>query len=156
MTGRGAPQRLVDRRRDPAALAEDLGASRIGVYGEVYGNGVQDLGYGTDARRGLPGFAAFDVCADIGGQPRRLDPATLPTGDLPLVPRLYDGPFDLATVLDLAAQGAETVSGRALHLREGVVVRAADHRWSPVPGGRAIAKVVSDAYVTRKGGTEYE
>jgi RNA ligase (TIGR02306 family) len=137
------------------ALAAHLGAARVGIYGEVYGQGVQDLGYGTDARRGLPGYAAFDVCADIGGQLRWLDPADLPTDGLPLVPRLFRGPFDLAAVLDLA-QGSETVSGRALHLREGVVVRTADDRYSPLLGGRAIAKVVADAYLTRKGGTEYE
>ncbi|MBY8877885.1 RNA ligase (ATP) [Actinacidiphila acidipaludis] len=138
-----------------AALAEKLGADRIGVYGEVYGNGVQDLGYGVDAGRGLPGFAAFDVCADIGGRLRWLDPASLPVGELPLVPRLFEGPFDLDRVLELA-QGKESVSGRGLHIREGVVVRTATDAYSPELGGRAIAKVVSDAYLTRKGGTEYE
>lgn len=29
-------------------------------------------------------------------------------------------------------------------------------RYSPVTGGRAIAKAVSGAYLTRKGGTEFE
>ncbi|WP_031518083.1 RNA ligase (ATP) [Streptomyces sp. NRRL F-5123] len=138
-----------------AELARTLGAARVGIYGEVYGGGVQDLGYGVDARRELPGYAAFDVCADIGGRLRWLDPAELPVGDLPLVPRLYHGPFDLDRVLELA-QGRETVSGREVHIREGVVVRTADDTYSPVLGGRAIAKVVGDAYLTRKGGTEYE
>jgi len=36
------------------------------------------------------------------------------------------------------------------------VIRTADDRHSDTLGGRAIAKVVSDAYLTRKGGTEYE
>lgn len=138
-----------------AELARTLGAARIGIYGEVYGGGVQDLGYGVDARRELPGYAAFDVCADIGGRLRWLDPAELPVGGLPLVPRLYHGPFDLDRVLELA-QGRETVTGRGTHIREGVVIRTADDTYSPVIGGRAIAKVVGDAYLTRKGGTEYE
>jgi RNA ligase (TIGR02306 family) len=139
-----------------AALAEHLGASRVGIYGEVYGRGVQDLGYGADARMdGRPGYAAFDVCADIGGRLRWLDPAALPVGDLPLVPRLFHGPFDLDRVLELAG-GAETVSGQGLHIREGVVVRTAEDKYSPLLGGRALAKVVGDAYLTRKGGTEYE
>lgn len=138
-----------------AELAGTLGATRLGLYGEVYGAGVQDLGYGVDAGRGLPGYAAFDVCAEVDGRLRWLDPAELPVGGLPLVPRLYRGPFDLDRVLELA-QGPETVSGRAAHLREGVVVRTAADAYSPVVGGRAIAKVVSDAYLTRKGGTEYE
>ncbi|MFI0719226.1 RNA ligase (ATP) [Streptomyces sp. NPDC021224] len=138
-----------------AELARTLGAARIGIYGEVYGGGVQDLGYGVDARRELPGYATFDVCADTGGALRWLDPAELPVGDLPLVPRLYRGPFDLDRVLELA-QGRETVTGREVHIREGVVVRTAEDKYSPVLGGRAVAKVVGDAYLTRKGGTEYE
>jgi len=36
------------------------------------------------------------------------------------------------------------------------VVRPARERHSPVTGSRAIGKLVSDAYLTRKGGTEYE
>jgi RNA ligase (TIGR02306 family) len=71
------------------------------------------------------------------------------------VPRLYRGPLDLDRVLELA-EGPETVSGRGAHLREGVAVRTAADACSPVLGGRAVAKVVSDAYLTRKGGTEYE
>lgn len=139
-----------------ARLARELGAARLGIYGEVYGSGVQDLGYGTTARTGdAPGFAAFDVCAEIDGQVRWLDAFALLGGQVPLVPKLYEGPFDLDLVLELA-QGEETVSGRGLHLREGVVIRTADDRHSDTLGGRAIAKVVSDAYLTRKGGTEYE
>ncbi|MFD5511607.1 RNA ligase (ATP) [Streptomyces sp. NPDC059761] len=141
-----------------AKLAERLGATRIGVFGEVYGAGVQDLAYGTDARTAAtgPGYAVFDVSAEIDGQVRWLDPHELfPDGELPLVPRLFEGPYELDTVLELAT-GRETVSGRAMHLREGVVIRPAVERHSPVVGGRAVAKAVSPAYLTRKGGTEYE
>ncbi|MGW6569758.1 RNA ligase (ATP) [Streptomyces sp. NPDC054975] len=139
-----------------ARLAERLGASRVGVFGEVYGAGVQDLGYGANARGEDLGYAVFDVSAEIDGQVRWLDPAeVLEAGELPLVPRLYTGPYDLDTVLTLAS-GRETVSGRELHLREGVVIRPVTERYSPVVGGRAIAKAVSPAYLTRKGGTEYE
>ncbi|MFE2168449.1 RNA ligase (ATP) [Streptomyces sp. NPDC059447] len=141
-----------------AELAARLGATRIGIFGEVYGAGVQDLAYGTDVRTAdaPPGFAVFDVSAEIDGQVRWLDPAELLAGGgLPLVPRLYEGPYALDTVLEWAS-GRETVSGKALHLREGVVIRPATERYSPVVGGRAIAKAVSPAYLTRKGGTEYE
>ncbi|MFI8278888.1 RNA ligase (ATP) [Streptomyces sp. NPDC085929] len=149
--GHGVPQVA-------AKLAARLGASRIGVFGEVYGAGVQDLGYGTDARTAAtgPGYAVFDVSAEIDGQVRWLDPhELLPDGELPLVPRLFEGPYELDAVLELAG-GRETVSGRAVHLREGVVIRPVTERHSPVVGGRAIAKAVSPAYLTRKGGTEYE
>ncbi|MFC9324432.1 RNA ligase (ATP) [Kitasatospora sp. NPDC057015] len=138
-----------------ARLAERLGAERVGVFGEVFGAGVQDLTYGESGRTELPGYAAFDVSAVVDGQLRWLDAADLLAGELPLVPELWRGPFDPATVLELA-EGRETVSGRELHLREGVVVRPVEERWSPLLGGRAIAKVVSGAYLTRKGGTEYE
>ncbi|MFJ6667211.1 RNA ligase (ATP) [Streptomyces sp. NPDC091383] len=137
-----------------ARLAERLGARRIGVFGEVYGAGVQDLTYGADGRRETLGYAVFDVSAEIGGTVRWLDTGVL-DGELPVVPRLYEGPYDIDRVLSVAS-GRETVSGRGLHLREGVVIRPATERYSAVTGGRAIAKAVSPAYLTRKGGTEYE
>ncbi|WP_030546017.1 RNA ligase (ATP) [Streptomyces exfoliatus] len=137
-------------------LAKRLGARRVGLFGEVYGAGVQDLAYGADGRSETVGYALFDVSADIDGQIHWLDPAeVLEPGEVPLVPRLYAGPYDLDTVL-AHASGRETVSGRQTHLREGVVIRPATERYSPVVGGRAIAKAVSPAYLTRKGGTEYE
>ncbi|MEU0600531.1 RNA ligase (ATP) [Streptomyces sp. NPDC006393] len=138
-----------------ARLAERLGARRVGIFGEVYGAGVQDLTYGADGRRDTLGYAVFDVSAEIDGAVRWLDAAELPAGELPSVPRLYEGPYDIGRVLEFAT-GRETVSGRGLHLREGVVIRPAVERHSPVTGGRAIAKAVSPAYLTRKGGTEYE
>ncbi|MET9669124.1 RNA ligase (ATP) [Streptomyces sp. NPDC006475] len=138
-----------------ARIAEKLGATRVGIFGEVYGAGVQDLAYGADGRSETLGYAVFDLSAQIDGQVRWLDPAALLDGELPLVPRLYEGPYDVGTVLGLAS-GRETVSGRELHLREGVVIRPVTERYSPVVGGRAIAKAVSPAYLTRKGGTEYE
>ncbi|MBZ3902637.1 MULTISPECIES: RNA ligase (ATP) [Streptomyces] len=141
-----------------ARLAERLGARRVGVFGEVYGAGVQDLTYGADGRSETLGYAVFDVSAEIDGRVRWLDQAELTElldGELPLVPRLYEGPYAVDRVLEVAT-GRETVSGRDLHLREGVVIRPATERYSPVTGGRAVAKAVSPAYLTRKGGTEYE
>lgn len=138
-----------------ARVAERLGARRVGIFGEVYGAGVQDLTYGADGRRETLGYAVFDVSAEIGGRVRWLDAAGVLEGELPLVPRLFEGPYDIGRVLEVAT-GRETVSGRELHLREGVVIRPAAERYSTVTGGRAIAKAVSPAYLTRKGGTEYE
>ncbi|MFI9821931.1 RNA ligase (ATP) [Streptomyces sp. NPDC052013] len=138
-----------------AELAGRLGARRVGIFGEVYGAGVQDLTYGADGRRDTLGYAVFDVSAEVDGRVRWLDSAELLAGRLPLVPRLYEGPYDSARVLEIAS-GRETVSGRELHLREGVVIRPAVERHSPVTGGRAVAKAISPGYLTRKGGTEYE
>jgi RNA ligase (TIGR02306 family) len=143
-----------------ARIGELLGVQRIGVFGEVFGQGVQDLHYGTSARSGPPGYAVFDVAtASESGEMRWLEPdelaGLLRKVELPEVPRLYSGPYDELALLELAT-GRETVSGKAAHLREGLVVRPAADRYSPITGGRAIAKFVSAAYLTRKGGTEYE
>lgn len=140
-------------------LAGEFAAERVGLYGEVYGSGVQDLHYGADARAdGTLGFAAFDLRVDTGGEPRWLDASdardVLARHGVPTVPVLYEGPFDLATVRSLA--DGPTVLGGA-HIREGVVVRPARERWSDVLGGRAIVKLVSPAYLIRGGdATEYE
>ncbi|MFG2140536.1 RNA ligase (ATP) [Streptomyces sp. NPDC048650] len=144
--------------RVAAEIAAELEASRVGVFGEVYGDGVQDLGYGADSRRGEPAYAVFDVSVEVDGQVRWLAPRELTAvlaGRLPVVPTLFTGPYDAHRVMELA-DGRETLSGRAVHLREGVVVRPLTDRYSPAVGGRAIAKVVGSAYLTRKGGTEYE
>ena len=50
--------------------------------------------------------------------------------------------------------GRETISGRGLHIREGVVVRpCAERRHEAL--GRVQLKSVSERYLLRKGGTEY-
>ncbi|MFD3688777.1 RNA ligase (ATP) [Nocardiopsis sp. NPDC058631] len=140
-------------------VAERFGAARVGVFGEVFGSGVQDLGYGETGRSATPGYAVFDIALDVGGGRTWVDAVDLPelleSVGLRAAPQLYDGPYD-ESVLLAAAQGPETLSGAALHLREGLVVRPARERGSEVLRGRAIAKFVSDAYLTRKGGTEYE
>jgi RNA ligase (TIGR02306 family) len=143
-----------------AKIAEAYGARRVGIYGEVYGKGVQDLAYGANAQS-TPGFAAFDVCLDVEGTVRWLgapewSQALKDTGiDIPLVPTLYEGPYDEALLLALAS-GKETVSGTSAHIREGIVVRSQREHSNAVVGSRTIGKIVSAEYVTRSGGTEYE
>lgn len=141
------------------ALAERFGADRVGVFGEVFGAGVQDLAYGESGRGERPGYAVFDVRLDVDGERRWIDAADLPAllaeVDLPPIPVVYEGPYEESALFD-AASGTETWSGSDLHLREGVVVRPALDRYSEVLGGRAVAKFVSDAYLTRRGGTEFE
>lgn len=66
-----------------ARLAERLGARRVGIFGEVFGAGVQDLTYGADGRRETLGYAAFDVSAEIDGQVRWLDAAEALEGNCP-------------------------------------------------------------------------
>jgi RNA ligase (TIGR02306 family) len=131
-----------------AKIAADTGALRVGIFGEVYGKGVQDLAYGTQA----PSYAAFDVAADVDGEVRWLP---VPTDLLPGAPVLYAGPYDENVLIGLA-EGVETLSGQGSNLREGLVIRPRTERYSEILGGRAIGKLVSEAYLTRKGGTEFE
>lgn len=145
-------------------LAVRLETSRVALFGEVYGQGVQDLHYGGVAGHDEAiGYALFDV-AYLGdfGQPHFLSFSALVRIMLdldvpppPMVPVLYDGPYDYEALKDLA-EGREEVSGRSLHIREGLVVRTRDHERRSDLYGRAIAKFVSDAYLLRKDGTEYE
>jgi hypothetical protein len=72
----GRPARLLDEEAgnlywravrahgvDVAAkqLADELDADRVGIFGEVFGAGVQDLHYGDSAKHGAPGHVVFDV-----------------------------------------------------------------------------------------------
>jgi len=138
-------------------ILKHFGADRVGVFGEVYGQGVQDLGYGVNA--GItPGYAAFDIAVDMPGVGVRwldrhefLEFAEI----LPTVPVLFEGPYDEARLLELAE--GSTVVGAGAHIREGLVVRPVVERRSEATGGRVIAKFVSGAYLTRKGTTtEFE
>ncbi|WP_069161251.1 RNA ligase (ATP) [Nocardia altamirensis] len=143
-------------------LAAALDVARVGLFGEVYGAGVQDLHYGASARQDETlGYALFDIAIEQAGVVRWLDHAEIGAvlGDLgvtvPRAPVLHEGPYDIELLLRLA-EGAETVTGTATNIREGVVIRPAAERYSPILGGRAIGKIVSDAYLLRDGGTEYE
>lgn len=144
-------------------IAAHLGAARVGLFGEVYGAGVQDLHYGASAGQDATlGYALFDVAVvDATGEQRWLSHDEI--GALfaalglriPRVPVLYEGPYDAAALLALA-EGRETISGRGLNIREGLVLRPRTERRSVVLGGRAIGKIVSAGYLLRDGGTEYE
>jgi len=157
-----------DLRAFSTWLACELGEDQVGVFGEVYGEGVQDLSYGHSARTGRPGFVVFDVAVRIGVsgpiswlRPRRLCKlvekfnADSGNSSIHTVPVLYEGAYDVELLTGLA-EGRETLSGTGANLREGLVVRSAEkHFESPLNDGRRIAKFVSEAYLTRKGGTEY-
>ena len=125
------------------------------VLGEIFGRGVQDLHYGQDK----PAFRIFDVYVGEPGVGRylgineKIDFAS--RVGVPLVPVLYVGDYDKA-IVDEYTNGKEIVSGELnpTHMREGVVVTAARERQDDELG-RVILKSVSEDYLLRKGGTEY-
>lgn len=131
-------------------LADETGQI-VFLLGEAFGLGVQDLAYGGQA--GQPQFRAFSIV--VGG--RFLSDAeleqTLQRMGLVRATVLYRGPFSQA-ILEEHTNGKESVSGQGVHLREGVVVVPLVERDDPF-AGRVCFKSVSEAYLLRKGGTEY-
>jgi RNA ligase (TIGR02306 family) len=121
------------------------------VFGEIYGEGVQDLGYG----KATSAFAVFDVYLGISGRGHWLSRAELThiCGEIaPLVPVLYQGPLRDGIIRRWAS--GRTVAGHGRHLAEGVVIRPLRDRDDPRIG-RAILKYVSPEYLTRQSGTEF-
>ena len=150
---RVARQLELERR-----LGDEARDEPVFVLGEVFGQGVQDLGYGAStARDDTLGFRVFDVYLGCPGQGRYLGDEELEQfcrrHELERVPVLWRGPFDRGQ-LEALTTGAESVSGQQAHLREGVVVRPVVERRDDELG-RVQLKSVSDAYLLRKGGTEY-
>jgi RNA ligase (TIGR02306 family) len=142
------------------------------LYGEVYGD-VQDLDYGLSA--GQIAFAAFDILGDDG---KWLDWTAFVSlaarYDLPTVPVLYEGPFDLDKILALA-EGPSVLFKDTLpviyggnvarllgltpndirkaatqppHTREGIVVKPVREGWHPRLGRKAL-KAVGNSYMER-------
>lgn len=116
----------------------------VHVLGEVYGQGVQDLTYGTAGRC----FAAFDISVDGVFLDRSAFTDAAALMGLRTVPVLYSGPFSREVMY--AHTDGKTVIGSGAHIREGVVVTPALERRDDMIG-RVILKSVSGDYLTRKG-----
>jgi RNA ligase (TIGR02306 family) len=99
-----------------AEVRSALPGSFVQVFAEVLPvPGGFSYGFTADA----PALFLFRLEVDGRRLSRAEAVATLPGQRW--APVLYEGPFDLAA-LRKAARGKETVSGRGLHIREGVVV----------------------------------
>jgi RNA ligase (TIGR02306 family) len=112
------------------------------LYGEVFGS-VQELKYGRD--KGAVSFAAF--AASEGGD--WFDVVLLRTRarefNLPVVPLLYQGPFDQNAIAALAEQDSQVYGCPAGHIMEGVVVTPlAERRHDCI--GRVCLKLISNRY----------
>jgi RNA ligase (TIGR02306 family) len=151
---------IIDLAR--VVAGEVPGTVKVGIFGETFGSKVQDLHYGFTG--GDLGYTVFDVYVEFvseedGSAGRWLSPEEVKEFaakvNMPLVPRLYEGPFSLEKITELAS-GKEQVSGKELHIREGVVVRPVNRGVGYDTGKSKIGKFVSEAYLTRKGGTEYQ
>lgn len=126
------------------------------VIGEIFGQNIQDLNYGTKEKAQ---FRVFDIhvgCQGLTNSYYLSDIAlseTCQAMGLERVPVLYRGPFD-KDVMKKYTTGHETVSGKATHIREGVVIRPQLETFcASLPGNRLQLKSVSEDYLTRKGDT---
>lgn len=120
------------------------------VYGEIHGR-VQDLTYGAKPNELF--FRAFDVYHTGVGQWLSYMPFVSWCDELeiPRVPTLYRGPYSSFEALAHLAEGKSTI---ASHIREGFVIKPVNEHWNQETG-RTIAKLVSESYLLRKGGTEH-
>lgn len=123
------------------------------VMGELFGP-VQDLKYGGDLQ-----YRIFDIYIGLPRQGGRfvdsqdLGPLCDSLG-FSRVPLLYSGPLT-KEALAAHTSGKETISGKGLHIREGVVVCTATEQYHP-RYGRCKLKSISPDYLLRKNGTEME
>ena len=117
----------------------------VELFGEVYGSSIQK-GFKYDAGGGL-GFRAFGLKINDKFLDWELFEFICREFGVPMVPVLYDGPFDIKAVLDLA-EGPTTI-GEA-PLREGIVVYPKEERIDPRVG-RAVLKGHGYGYSLLKG-----
>jgi RNA ligase (TIGR02306 family) len=127
-------------------LGRELNAS-IDLFGEIFGQGVQDLTYGVSK----PEFRAFDIAVDGKFLPTYEKKAMFARLEVIRVPVLYSGPWDI-NALVTARDGKTTLGGN--NIREGIVVTAIGDQTKREWMGnrlRPFLKLVSPAYLTRKG-----
>lgn len=130
--------RMAEKYRLEAVLKDEPGVT---LYGEVYGKGIQDLTYDLDEVR----VAFFDAYSETEGWLNYGSFRLLClVYNLPIVPVLYRGPFNL----DLAYQLAEGKSTIASHVREGIVVKPVHERTAKI--GRVFLKLPGQGYLLRK------
>jgi len=125
------------------------------ICGEIFGKGIQDLTYGTEA----PEFRVFDVgmknlntLEEFFIETGTADWADLVKPHWKTVPELYRGMFSKQKLEEL--RDGMTILG-GVNIREGVVIKPIRERYDMVLG-RVILKAVSPDYLLRKGNvTEY-
>jgi RNA ligase (TIGR02306 family) len=143
-----------------AAKLDALAAALPGAHGqplvvlaELVGSASQqDLKYGEQASV-RPFEIALGTRSDLSYCDRDEVQRLAALVGWPSVPVLYRGPHSPA-VLKAHTEGRETLSGKALHIREGVVIRTVPDRRDPAIG-RVILKSINPSYSLRDGGSEH-
>lgn len=142
-------------------IREDFGVDMdtpIRLMGEIYGPKVQDLHYGEQ----LPKFIAFDIYIGKTREGRFLPPDQFffmcKKADIETVPLLYKGKYefdseeDRMSFLEFYGTGPSILDADTM--REGCVIKTAEEQWDD-RYGRVVAKYISERYMNRPDGTEY-
>lgn len=145
-------KRLFEQERERFEELAGVKNPPVVFMGEIFGPGVQSgFPYGTKVQ-----FRLFDIAVGPRSSRVYVDWNELQRFSemlsLPLAPVLYVGPYSKEIVLQHTS-GRETISGAAMHIREGCVVRPVKERDSGNLG-RVILKSVSPEYLTRAGSEE--
>ena len=142
----------IDYIRNQLDNSTTTGDKALYVLGEIFGRGVQDLQYNTMQ----PEFRVFDIYLGPPNLGRFLELDHVEEllenspQDLEYVPILYQGPYSKDLLLEYT-NGQSTFGG---NIREGLVVRTCPERLNS-KRGRACYKSISEKYLLRKGGTEF-
>ncbi len=122
------------------------------IFGEIFGQGVQDMTYGVDGKA----FRVFDISVDG----KYLDWEDVQEAchyfNVPTVPLLYVGPYDRWNIVEPLTYGPTTFDNVKCSFkdREGCVITPLKEMYSPELNGRAILKSVSADYRNRKNPTD--
>lgn len=119
------------------------------LYGEIYGDKIQDLTYGKGA--GEIDVVFFDM--KRGDKYVSWEEFTrfCVLNNLPMVPVLYVGPFRDGLIAEHTPGKSALVPNQ---IREGCVVKTT-HEENDLRIGRKILKSISEDYLLRKDGTEF-
>jgi RNA ligase (TIGR02306 family) len=128
------------------AISDEYGQP-VRVFGEIFGEGIQDLTYGFKK----PTLYIFDIQIGYEFVSYEVFEALAAKLGIPVAPVLYRGQYDLAA-LEAVRDGKDTLSG--IHVREGIVIKTVTEGRSLLRG-RKIGKWVSPDYILRKNATEF-
>lgn len=123
------------------------------VYGERFGQGVQDLSYNINGWD----FRAFDIMCNGKYVPANLKMDLFKKFNIKTVPVLYQGPFRM-DIVEKFTNGISFSPSVNFPYKEGVVITTVKEQTRSLPEKhfpRVQAKSISFDYLNRKGGTEY-
>lgn len=127
------------------------------IFGEIYGQGIQDMDYGQTAEIG---YRVFDISVNGAYLSWHQVEAMCKANNVETVPLLYVGPFKPELIQEMT-HGPTTIA-HANQIksdykgREGIVITALQESYSGILRDRLIVKSVSADYLHRKGAEDNE